>query len=356
MRADRLLSEILLLQSHGRLSGRSIAKKLEVCERTIHRDMESLSAAGVPVFAVRGAHGGWQLDDGWRTQVPGLDEAEIRALLMSQPRILGDARLAGAAERALGKLVAAMPDALRAKAVNIRQRLHVDTAAWRGSSENLTWLPLVQEAVAHDRKLLIYYRKPGEAGRVAPRRVDPLGLVAKGSTWYLVANTVRGLRTFRVSRIEGDIKFEKYGLLVQAEFIRGWDVLNIGNMPTKIMTFEAVLRLEPRAAAWMQTWHLSTKEEVGSTKDEEKATSLTKVIPTEAGSRSAGIGRAEGSAFPDDWVTLRVRFDHEKEALFMVLGLGSHAEILEPATLREQLAAEVAAMTSRHRARSASAT
>ncbi len=320
MRADRLLSEILLLQSHGQLSGRSIAKKLEVSERTVHRDMESLSAAGVPVFALRGARGGWQLDDGWRTQVPGLDEAEIRALLMSQPRILGDARLAGAAERAIGKLVAAMPDALRAKAVNIRQRLHVDTAAWRGSSENLTWLPLVQEAVAHDRKLLIHYRKPGEAGRVAPRRVDPLGLVAKGSTWYLVANTVRGLRTFRVSRIEQAKLLEQSAKRPAGFDLAAYWQASSERLQESRKTFEAVLRLEPRAAAWMQTWHLSTKQE----------------------GRSA-----------DDWITLRVRFDHEKEALFMVLGLGSHAEILEPASLREQLAAELAAMTSRAQAASA---
>src|SRR5262249_50604002 len=97
MRADRLLAEILLLQSRGRLSGREIAKRLEISERTVHRDMESLSAAGVPVFALRGARGGWQLDEHWRTQVPGLDEAELRALLMAQPRLLGDARLAAAA-------------------------------------------------------------------------------------------------------------------------------------------------------------------------------------------------------------------------------------------------------------------
>src|SRR5215467_3590220 len=117
MRADRLLSEILLLQSHGRLSGRVIAKKLEISERTVHRDMESLSAAGVPVYALRGAQGGWQLDDGWRTQVPGLDEAELRALLMSQPRVLGDPRMAGAAERALAKLTASLPASLREKAL-----------------------------------------------------------------------------------------------------------------------------------------------------------------------------------------------------------------------------------------------
>src|SRR5580698_357988 len=101
------MSALLILQARGQMTGRELAEKLEVSERTVHRDMEALSSAGVPVFAMRGAHGGWQLDEGWRTQVPGLNEAELRALLMAQPRVIGDSRLAAAAERALSKLMAA---------------------------------------------------------------------------------------------------------------------------------------------------------------------------------------------------------------------------------------------------------
>src|SRR5437763_16356501 len=104
-----VLPRLLQLQANGRLPGREMAKRLEVSMRTVHRDMEALSAAGVPVFALRGAQGGWQLDEGWRTQVPGLDEAELRALLMSQPRVIGDVRLAAAAESALRKLMASLP-------------------------------------------------------------------------------------------------------------------------------------------------------------------------------------------------------------------------------------------------------
>src|SRR5262249_13011952 len=100
------------------MTGRAMAKRLEVSMRTVHRDMEAWSAAGVPVFAMRGAQGGWQLDEDWRTQVPGLDEAELRALLMSQPRVIGDARLAAAAESALGKLMASLPAAMRERAAS----------------------------------------------------------------------------------------------------------------------------------------------------------------------------------------------------------------------------------------------
>jgi serine phosphatase RsbU (regulator of sigma subunit)/biotin operon repressor len=200
MRADRLLSALLLLQSRGPMTGRDLAQKLEVSERTVHRDMEALSAAGVPVFALRGAHGGWQLDEGWSTQVPGLDEAELRALLMAQPRALGDKHLAAAADRAIGKLMAALPLSMRERAASMRDRLYVDTTGWRGTTENLSMLAAVQDAVSLDRKLTFWYWRAGRE-RVE-RTVDPLGLVAKGSTWYLFAGTDRGYRTYRVSRME----------------------------------------------------------------------------------------------------------------------------------------------------------
>src|ERR1700677_3716574 len=109
MKSGRLLSTLMLLQAHGRLSTRELAERLEVSQRTAYRDMEALSAAGVPILALRGAQGGWELARAWRTKVPGLDEGEWRARLMSQPSALGDPGLAAAAEKAFGKLLAAMP-------------------------------------------------------------------------------------------------------------------------------------------------------------------------------------------------------------------------------------------------------
>lgn len=307
MRADRLLSELLLLQAHGRLTGKQIARQLEVSERTVHRDMEALSAARVPVFALRGSRGGWQLDEDWRTQVPALDESELRAFLMAQPRIIGDPRLAAAAERALGKLMAALPGSLREQAANIRQRLFVDTTGWRGTTENLSMLPIAQEAVARDRKLEIHYTPAGrETGR---RIVDPLGLVAKGSAWYLVANTPNGFRTYRVSRIErarlldkaserpADFDLAEHWRSSTKQFQDGWPRLS------------ATLRLDPRAAQWVQTWHGTSPVETGP--------------------------NAEG------WITLRVQFEHEDEARFFVLGLGSRVEVVDPPSLRDRIHAEL---------------
>src|SRR6266550_1036759 len=174
MRADRLLSTLLLLQANGKMTVRQLATRLEVSHRTAYRDLEALSAAGVPVLALRGSTGGWQLDEDWRTRVPGLDDAELRGFLMAQPRIVGDSALAAAAERALDKMMAAMPVSLRARAAFIRERLYIDTTGWRGVSENLAFLPIVQDAVSRDRKLAMHYRKPN--GELTDRAIDPLGL------------------------------------------------------------------------------------------------------------------------------------------------------------------------------------
>ena len=317
MRADRLLSELLLLQAHGRLTGREMAERLEISERTVHRDMEALSAARVPVFALRGARGGWQLDEDWRTQVPALDESELRALLMAQPRIIGDPRLAAAAERAFGKLMAALPGSLREQAANIRQRLYVDTAGWRGTTEDVSMLPIAQEAVARDRKLEIHYRPAGrESG---DRVVDPLGLVAKGSAWYLVANTPRGFRTYRVSRILRAKLLDK-----ASERPAHFDLAEYWRASTKRFQDEwpriaATLRLEPRSAQWVQSWPGTSTVEAGQGPD------------------------------PDGWVTLNVKFESEDEARFVVLGFGSRVEVIEPTSLRERVAAEVEKMIARRK-------
>ena len=315
MKADRLLSALLLLQAHGRLTGRELAKRLEVSGRTVHRDMEALSAAGVPVFALRGARGGWQLDEGWRTQVPGLDEGELHALLMAQPRSLGDARLIAAAERAYGKLMASLPSSMRDRAVSMQQRLYVDPTGWRGTTENLTMLPVVQEALARERKLKLHYWRAGKE-RVE-RAVDPLGLVAKGSAWYLVARSEDAFRTYRVSRIETAEMLE-----AAVERPAGFDLAEYWKTSTAkfeegLPRYDATLRLEPRAAKWLRMWRFTSPAQVVAGPD------------------------------ADGWVTMHLLFDHEEEAFFMVLGLGARVDVIEPAALRERIAAEAAAVLAR---------
>ncbi len=316
MRADRLLSTLLLLQAHGRLTGRELSKRLEVSARTVHRDMEALSAAGVPVFALRGSRGGWQLDEDWRTRVPGLEEAELRALLMAQPRVIGDARLARAAERALDKLMAALPSSMRERAASIRQRLHVDTTGWGGASEDLERLPVVQDAVARDRKLAIRYRKAGR--ELVERTVDPLGLVAKGTTWYLVAATPGGLRTYRVSRIEAATLLEAASARPADFDLASYWSKSLERLREEWRRYEATLRLEPRAAAELKAWRDTT--------------------PVDGGGADA-----------EGWKTLRAQFESEEQASFIVRGLGPRVEVIEPNGLRERVAADAAAVLARLR-------
>ena len=202
MRADRLLSILLLLQTHQRLTGRDLAKRLEVSERTIHRDMEALGMAGVPVMAERGTGGGWSLLEGYRTNLTGLTSSEMQALLLASPtRLLADLGLRQAAEAALLKLLAALPAVSRSNAEYARQRLHVDGAGWHEAAEAVPYLLPIQEAIWQERTLRLTYQR-GD-GATVERLVDPLGLVAKGGVWYLVASVEGELRSYRVSRVLG---------------------------------------------------------------------------------------------------------------------------------------------------------
>jgi predicted DNA-binding transcriptional regulator YafY len=311
MRADRLLSTLLLLQAHGRQTGRELAKRLEVSERTVHRDMEALSAAGVPVFALRGQRGGWQLDDNWRTQVPAFDEAELRALLMSQPRVIGDKRLAAAAERAFNKLIAALPVTMRAQAASMRQRLHVDATGWWGASHELAALPVVQDAVSRDRKLSFHYRRAN--GERTERTVDPLGLVAKGTTWYLVAHTPNGLRTYRVSRIDQATLLDAAAVRPNDFDLAAYWTSSTAQFLEQRSRYETTLSLTPDAAARLKTWHLCAAD--------------------------AAVPAGDG------FVTLRARFEDEEQACFIVLGFGSKARVIAPASLRDRVTTEVRKMS-----------
>ena len=308
MKSDRLLSTLLLLQAHGRLSTRELAERLEISQRTAHRDMEALSAARVPLSAVRGAQGGWELEKGWRTQVPGLDEGELRALLMAQPRALGHSRLAAAAESALNKLMAALPVPMQAQAAAMRERLHVDPTGWRGTGEDLSMLAAVQEAVAADRKLAFDYTRAD--GQKAPRTVEPLGVVAKGLTWYLVARGATGIRTYRVSRMEAvTMLASKFERPAKFDLAAHWkeSTARLGELRGG---FDVTLRLTVGAARRLSEWGVAYVAEE----------------------------RLEG------WVKLKASFDNEGEAKFLVLGMGSRAQVVSPAGFKRLIFEEASAV------------
>jgi predicted DNA-binding transcriptional regulator YafY len=311
MKADRLLSALLLLQARGRLTGRELSELLEVSERTIHRDMEALSASGVPIFALRGAHGGWQLDEDWRTTVPGLNEAELRALLMTQPRALGDPRLIAAANGALNKLMAALPDRMRQQAAAMRERLHVDATGWHVSGEDLSMLAAVQDAVAQNRQLTFDYTRAD--GQRAPRTVDPLGLVAKGMTWYLVARAPNGLRTYRVSRMQTVIPLVTTFERPNFDLAAFWKA-STEELRDRRRRYDTTLSLDLAAAQSLRTW--------------------------------CAVSPATGGDDPSfkDRIALHVPFESEEQARFVVLGLGPQARVLAPTALRERVLADARAV------------
>ena len=200
MRADRLISIVLLLQIHRRMTAGELAERLEVSERTIYRDMDTLSMAGVPVVADRGIGGGWYLLDGYKTTLTGLNQSEIQTLFLPRPTcLLEDLGLGEASEAADLKLLAALPSTFRQDVEYIRQRIHIDLSGWRDADERVAFLPILQEAIWQDYKILLTYHL--STGPIVEPVLDPLGLVARGSVWYLVALFDDEPCVYRVSRI-----------------------------------------------------------------------------------------------------------------------------------------------------------
>ncbi|WP_030991029.1 helix-turn-helix transcriptional regulator [Streptomyces sp. NRRL WC-3744] len=201
MKSDRLLSILLLLQTRGRVPAPELADRLEVSVRTIYRDVEALSAAGVPVYAERGRHGGIELLPGFRTDVTGLTTDESRALFVLAAQgahaALG---LDAALGSALRKVMAALPAPHRPAAEVTSRRILVDAARWRSGPRHSADLDVLQDAVFSDRRLRLRYRHSGER---EPRTytVDPYGLVAKAGVWYLVADRRGRPRLFRADRV-----------------------------------------------------------------------------------------------------------------------------------------------------------
>src|SRR5262245_43661874 len=179
MRADRLLSLLLLLQSSkGRLKARELARRLEVCERTVHRDLEALSGSGVPVFADRGPNGGAALVEGWRTNVAGLTDAEAQALAIgAAPNVLGKLGLSAPMKSGLLKLAASLPALQQRAADEARRKLLIDATPWFETDEELPHLGALRDAVWRERKLRLGYRDFD--GKESRRSVDPYALVVK---------------------------------------------------------------------------------------------------------------------------------------------------------------------------------
>ncbi|WP_035844975.1 helix-turn-helix transcriptional regulator [Kitasatospora azatica] len=201
MKSDRLLSILLLLQTRGQVPATELAERLEVSVRTIYRDVDALSAAGIPVWAERGRHGGINLLPGYRTDVTGLTGDEARALFVLSTQASHEALgLGDALASALRKVMAALPAPHRPAAERTSERILIDPARWMQQPVGASALGELQQAVFTDRRVLLTYRHSG-AAEANEYTVDPYGLVSKAGVWYLAADLDAAPRLFRVDRV-----------------------------------------------------------------------------------------------------------------------------------------------------------
>ncbi|MFI8092826.1 helix-turn-helix transcriptional regulator [Streptomyces sp. NPDC086080] len=320
MRAARLIKMVLLLQSRSSMTAAELARELEVSERTVTRDAQALSEAGVPVYADRGRLGGYRLIGGYRTRLTGLARGEAEALFLSGvPGALREMGLEDAASAARLKVSAALLPSHRDASRTAAQRFHLDAPSWFSEPTTPGLLPVVADAVWDDRRITARYRR-GESE--VERRLEPYGLVLKAGVWYLCAR-VAGHGSFRVYRIDrftaaeaGEERFER-----AEEFdLPAFWVERAEQFARSLLRAEVVVRLSARGVRRL----------------------AHAVDPLAAREALAGAGEPG----EDGWVRVILPVESEEVAHHQLTALGAEVEVVAPASLRERFAVEAARMAS----------
>ena len=313
MRADRLVATLLLMQARGRVTAAELAAELEVSLATARRDLEALSAAGVPVYPQPGRGGGWSLVGGARTDLSGLSATEAQALFL----LVGPAAAVSAeAKAALRKLVRALPQSFRADAEAAAGATMVDSSRWgEGERSRPERVDLLQAAVVRRRKVRLTYTSG--ARERTQRLVDPWGLVDKDDVWYLIAGTDRGRRTFRLDRIteaeSTDLPAERPDDFALAA---AWEQV-VGEVERKRSRTWATVLIEARFVPVLRTHFGRHLQVVEHTQDD-----------GEAGSGAGG--RARGR--------VRVAAPTALDLARNLAGWGATVDVLEPGSVRAELA------------------
>jgi predicted DNA-binding transcriptional regulator YafY len=319
VRAGRLVALLLHVQRHGgRATAPDLARSLEVSVRTIYRDIASLQEAGVPLWTEPGVHGGVRLMDGWRAPIDGFSTTETQALLVGSTAA-ADLGLAGVLVAAQSKVVTALPPELRQRAARVRERFLVDAPGWLGRPEPPAHLPTIAEAVWEGRQLDVRYQVGDR--RPFRRRVDPLGLVLKAGTWYLVAAHDGTPRTYRLSRV-----VDAEGRPEPASRPDGFDLAAYWHHSAQ--EFDLVIR------------PLHAKVRVGPA----GARLLPAVVPGAA--TSAALEQA-GPPSPEGITTLTLPLESVEVAVHQLASI-CDLEVLEPAELRHALHAHARALARRN--------
>jgi predicted DNA-binding transcriptional regulator YafY len=330
MRASRLLSILMLLQTRGRMSAPSLAAELEVSERTILRDIDQLSAAGVPVWSDRGRDGGFQLREGWSTELTGLTEAEAQALFLAGlPGAATELGLGSASASARLKMLAAVPIALREDALRVSARLHIDPVDWYRAATPPTYLQAVADAVWHQRILSIRYESwTGVKSRV----VKPLGLVLKAGVWYMAALTESQKQKSRQTSAQTTKEPRIYRLS------------NIQGLSVREGTFKHPKKFD-LATFWQEAtrrFEADIYRDVAALRVNARGMKLLKEMSaaiSDGAAKSAMADSREGG-----WSKVVVPIESLEHAAHQFMGLGADAEVLEPAALRKRVSALVSAM------------
>jgi predicted DNA-binding transcriptional regulator YafY len=311
MRASRLLSILLLLQTRGRMTAEELGAELEVSVRTIYRDMESLGAAGVPLYGDRGPDGGYRLVDGYRTRLTGLSSEEAESLFLAGvPGPAAELGLATALAAAQLKLLAALPPELRSRAARIAERFHFDAPGWFREVEPTPHLTAVADAVWNQRRLRVRYRRWGGEDNQVDRTLEPLGLVLKAGVWYLAASVSGQVRTYRVSQIRA-LEAVAEGFERPAGFdLAGYWRTYSERFESSLLRVRAVVRLSPWALARVAMF----------------------------GPHAARVARE--SAGPPDaagWREVTLPVESLEHGAVELLRLGADAEVVAPPELRRRM-------------------
>lgn len=322
MRASRLLSILILLQLRVRLTAEVLAQEFGVSVRTIYRDVGALEAAGVPVLAERGPGGGFTLLEGYRTRLTGLAGDEAEAMLMiGLPGPAAALGLGGAAARARGKLLAALPPSLVAEADRLGQRFHLDAIDWYRAAEAAPHLPALARAVLDQQCVRMRYES-----WTATRdwQVEPYGLVMKGGAWYAVARGAGKLRIFKVAGVRTLERLPQH-------FERPVDFDLAGWWSAETQRFEAGLR--PHRARL-------------------RASAAGRERIAKLGAYAAEALQRTGAIDSGGWAELELPVEDSPQAALTLLGLGAEVEVLEPDSLREELRGLGERIAGQHRKRS----
>jgi predicted DNA-binding transcriptional regulator YafY len=309
----------MLLQAHGRMSAARLAEETEVSVRTVHRDIEQLSASGVPVVAERGAAGGFKLMEGWRTRLTGLTPIEAQAVFMAgAPAAAAQLGLGEAATSAQLKLLASLPEAWQADAQRVAARFHLDAVGWYRTPPRADHLSEVANAAWNDRRLKVRYQS---WNHVAEHQVEPLGLVLKAGEWYVVATSTKGIATYKVANI---LHVETGGAFKRPQrfdLAAHW-ASSIQRFEAGLYTATALLRVSPKG--------LQRLRDLGD-------------------AVSKAVDRAQGKPDRRGWRRVTIPIESVDHASTELLKVGPECEVLSPPALRARMAKSATALAALYR-------